>query len=212
MIMIIMIIMIIYFIFSTLILFFSHLLSSLFYSLSLLVVTQIRGHIAGSSPLTTTVRALHFHREKISALPSLVDSRQELYTKNTIKTKGFQDEEAKWHKNTYIILFAGEKQMAAAWRRRRETYRNKKGENKRSTGSKGKKKENIVPVSYQVFKTEIPNSEPRRIDETNRFPACFWKPSGQAVYYARFFRLKNGPCLPHVFVPCTSVEFYARLV
>ena len=35
----------------------------------LLVVTQIRGHIAGSyPPLPTTVRALHFYREKISAL------------------------------------------------------------------------------------------------------------------------------------------------
>ena len=41
--------------------------------LSLLVVTQIRGHIAGSSPpLPTTVRALYFYREKISALSSLV--------------------------------------------------------------------------------------------------------------------------------------------
>ena len=40
------------------------------------VVTQIRGHIAGSSPLPTTVRALHFYREKISALSSLVDSRR----------------------------------------------------------------------------------------------------------------------------------------
>ena len=40
-------------------------------TLSLLVVTQIRGHIAGSSsPLPTTVRALHFYRENISALPS----------------------------------------------------------------------------------------------------------------------------------------------
>ena len=39
--------------------------------LSLLVVTQIRGYIAGSSPpLPTTVRALHFYREKISVLPS----------------------------------------------------------------------------------------------------------------------------------------------
>ena len=45
--------------------------------LSLLVVTQIRGHIAGSSPpLPTTVRALHFYRENISALSSLVDSRR----------------------------------------------------------------------------------------------------------------------------------------
>ena len=51
----------------------SHLLSSPFYSLSLLVVTQIRGHIAGSSPpIPTTVRALYFYREKISALSSLV--------------------------------------------------------------------------------------------------------------------------------------------
>ena len=54
-----------------------HLLSSPFYSLSLLVVAQIRGHITGSSPpLPTTVRALHFYREKISALSSLVDSRR----------------------------------------------------------------------------------------------------------------------------------------
>ena len=55
----------------------SHLLSSPFFSLSLLVVTQIRGHMAGSSPpLPTTVRALHFYREKISALSSLVESRR----------------------------------------------------------------------------------------------------------------------------------------
>ena len=54
----------------------SHLLSSPFLLFSLLVVTQIRGHIAGSSPpLPTTVRALHFFRE-ISALSSLVDSRR----------------------------------------------------------------------------------------------------------------------------------------
>ena len=38
------------------------------------VVTLIRGHVVGSSPLSpTTVRALHFCREKISALSSLVD-------------------------------------------------------------------------------------------------------------------------------------------
>ena len=56
-------------------------LSSPFYSLSLLVVTQIRGHIAGSSPpLPTTGRALHFYREKISALSSLVDSRRIVLT------------------------------------------------------------------------------------------------------------------------------------
>ena len=44
-------------------------------SLCLLVVSHIRGHISGSSPpLPTTVRALHFYRENISALSSLVDS------------------------------------------------------------------------------------------------------------------------------------------
>ena len=61
----------------------SHLLSSPFYSPSLLVVTQIRGHILNSrlfSPLPTTVRALHFYREKISALSSLVDSRRIVLT------------------------------------------------------------------------------------------------------------------------------------
>ena len=53
-----------------------------FFSLSLLlVVTQIiiRGHIASRLffPLpTNNVRALHFYREKISALSSLVDSRR----------------------------------------------------------------------------------------------------------------------------------------
>ena len=60
-------------------------LSSPFYSLSLLVVTQIRGHIAGSSPPppTTTVGALHFYREKISAHSSLVDSRRIVLTHAT---------------------------------------------------------------------------------------------------------------------------------
>ena len=57
----------------------SHLLYSLLF-LSLPVVTQIRGPIiAGSSPpspLPTTVRALHFYREKISAFSSLVDLRR----------------------------------------------------------------------------------------------------------------------------------------
>ena len=38
------------------------------------VVTLIRGHVVGSSPLSpTTVRALHFCREKDSALSSPVD-------------------------------------------------------------------------------------------------------------------------------------------
>ena len=56
-------------------------LSSPLYPLSLLVVTQIRGHIAGSSPLLpATVRDLHFYREKISALSSLVDSRRIVLT------------------------------------------------------------------------------------------------------------------------------------
>ena len=36
--------------------------------LSLLVVTKIRGHIAGSSPLHTAVRACHFCGENISPL------------------------------------------------------------------------------------------------------------------------------------------------
>ena len=54
------------------------------FSLSILVVTQIRGHVAGSSPpLPTTVRALHFYRENISALSSLVDSRRPRVFPNT---------------------------------------------------------------------------------------------------------------------------------
>ena len=45
----------------------------LYLSPLLIVVTQIRGHIAGSSPpIHTAVRALHFYREKISALPSSI--------------------------------------------------------------------------------------------------------------------------------------------
>ena len=61
----------------------SHLLSSPFHSLSLPVVTQIGGHIAGSSsplPTINRVRALHFYREKLSALSSLVDSRRIVLT------------------------------------------------------------------------------------------------------------------------------------
>ena len=55
--------------FSFLFFFPSHLLSSPFYHLSLLVVTQIRGHVAGSSPpVPTTVRALHLlSREDFSS-------------------------------------------------------------------------------------------------------------------------------------------------
>ena len=51
--------------------------------LSLPVVTQIGGHIAGSSsplPTINRVRALHFYREKLSALSSLVDSRRIVLT------------------------------------------------------------------------------------------------------------------------------------
>ena len=58
--------------------FFCHdLLSSPFF-FSLLVVTHIRGHRTGSSPPSPlrTVRALHFYREKIWALSSLVDSHR----------------------------------------------------------------------------------------------------------------------------------------
>ena len=62
------------------ILFPSHVLSSPFYSLFLLVVTQIRCHIPGPSPLPTTVRASNFYRETVSALSSLVDSRRVVLT------------------------------------------------------------------------------------------------------------------------------------
>ena len=51
------------------------------FSPSLLVVTQIRGHTAGSCPpLPTRVRALHSYLENISALSSLVDSRRIVLT------------------------------------------------------------------------------------------------------------------------------------
>ena len=69
--------------FSFLFFFFSipFIIFALCFFLSLLVVTQSRGHIAGSfPPLPTTVRALHFYREKISALSSLVDSRRIVLT------------------------------------------------------------------------------------------------------------------------------------
>ena len=57
----------------------SHLLSSPFYSLSLLVVTQIRGQIAGySPPLPTKVRALHFFFTKIFRLFLPSSTRVEL--------------------------------------------------------------------------------------------------------------------------------------
>ena len=55
----------------------SHSLSSHFRLSPSLVVTQIRGHKVGSSPSSpTTVLVLHFYREKISALSSLVDVRR----------------------------------------------------------------------------------------------------------------------------------------
>ena len=55
--------------------FLSHLLSSsLLFSIQ--VVTQIRGHIAGSSPLPTTVHDLHFNREIF--IPLLPLTRVEL--------------------------------------------------------------------------------------------------------------------------------------
>ena len=51
------------------------------FSLSLAVLTYIRGHIGGSStPLPSTVRALHFCREKISSPSSPVDSRRIVLT------------------------------------------------------------------------------------------------------------------------------------
>ena len=51
--------------------------------LSIIVVTQIRGNMTGSSPpLPTTVRALHFFREKIAALPS---STRVEYVQNILK-------------------------------------------------------------------------------------------------------------------------------
>ena len=48
------------------------------FSLSLLVVAQIRGHIYSglSFPLPITIRAFHRYREKAYALSSLVDSRR----------------------------------------------------------------------------------------------------------------------------------------
>lgn len=53
----------------------SHLLSSAFFSLSFLVVTQVRGHKAGYpfSLRLTTIIALHCFREKTSTLFCLVD-------------------------------------------------------------------------------------------------------------------------------------------
>ena len=60
----------------------SHLLSSPFYSLPPSRNSDPGSHtVAGSCPrLPTTVRALHFYREKISALSSLVDSRRIVLT------------------------------------------------------------------------------------------------------------------------------------
>ena len=62
------------------------------FSLSLLVITQLRGHIAGSSPPSPlrTVRALHSYRAKISALSSLVDSRPIVPTHATVYRRSQQ--------------------------------------------------------------------------------------------------------------------------
>ena len=64
---------------STCLFFASHSLSPPFFPLSLLVVTQVRGHIRSrlfSPPASTTVRPLHFYRENAAALSSLVYSRR----------------------------------------------------------------------------------------------------------------------------------------
>ena len=50
-------------------------------SLSLLVEIHIWGHIAVfSAPLPTIVRAIHFDREKMPALSSLIDSHRIVFT------------------------------------------------------------------------------------------------------------------------------------
>ena len=54
----------------------SHLLSSPFCSLPPSRNSDLGSHNRLFSPLSTTVRALHFYREKNSALSSLVDSRR----------------------------------------------------------------------------------------------------------------------------------------
>ena len=65
--------------------------------LSLLIVTQIRGHVAGSSPpVPTTVRALHFYRDKISALSSLVDSRRIMSTSEESLQEGGKQWQRLW--------------------------------------------------------------------------------------------------------------------
>ena len=65
-----------------------HLLSTSFHYLFLVVVTQIRGHIAGSPPVPTTIRAFHVYCEKTSALSSLVDSRRLVSRKrNSVQTE-----------------------------------------------------------------------------------------------------------------------------
>ena len=53
--------------------------------LSLLVVTPDPGlHSRLFSPLHTTVRALHFYRQKTSALSSLVDPSRNVLTRATV--------------------------------------------------------------------------------------------------------------------------------
>ena len=58
-----------------------HSLSSSFLSCALIVVTQIQVHVVDSfPPPPTTVRALHFYREKDSALSSFVEARRTVST------------------------------------------------------------------------------------------------------------------------------------
>ena len=93
--------------------------------LSLLVVTQIGfrgGHMAGSSsPLPTTVRALHFLRDEISAFSSLVDSRRTVLTHarrsqqlilsfifaNKFKISPRRDSNSRTNTTTKIVAFEG---------------------------------------------------------------------------------------------------------
>ena len=66
--------------------FHSIIIFALFFSLSLLVITDPRSHTRLFSPaVTSTVRALHFYRDKISAFSSLVDSRRMVCAASRIK-------------------------------------------------------------------------------------------------------------------------------
>ena len=78
----------------------SHLLYSPFFSLSILVVTQIRGHIARSSPpsqlLYVRLVPCLFYRERTQALSSLVDSRRVVFVFISTSTSlpGINDNDA----------------------------------------------------------------------------------------------------------------------